>query len=333
MGHDLGPALEHALHDGCAGRLGHIEWFHAAWQRGGAATGFAVFREQAGGASVPVMVKAPVGPAEYRWTVSLSELAQTDPDIQRLGAPTPRVLAHGMELGGYDMAWLVVERLLGGHPSRHLGVQGVEAMMRAVLAFHMACRLSKPMDTNAKPPPTPAWAQLLERGRAICHDQAIADHHPWNDALKRVQRALPLLERRWAQRPITTWCHGDVHPGNVLLRKGTGGSGGSGGSGGHVLIDMALVHPGFWIEDALYLERQYWGHESWLEGAKPLTVLGRLRREAGLVCESESTSLANVRRVLMAACAPAVIEREGASPAYLRAALGVIHRLLPMVDH
>ena len=38
-----------------------------------------------------------------------------------------------------------------------------------------------------------------------------------------------------------------------------------------------------------------------------------------------------VRRVLMAACVPAVLGQEGRSPAYQRAALGIIERLLPMV--
>jgi hypothetical protein len=40
--------------------------------------------------------------------------------------------------------------------------------------------------------------------------------------------------------------------------------------------------------------------------------------------------LANIRRVLMASCAPAMMEREG-DKAYLHAALEVLERFLPQV--
>jgi len=123
---------------------------------------------------------------------------------------------------------------------------------------------------------------------------------------------------------LDTWCHGDVHPGNVLRR---------GEHGQLVLIDLGLVHPGHWIEDALYLERQYWGHEDWLGGVKPVSILGRLRREAGLPMDGDYGELANIRRVMMAACVPAVVDREGSNTKYLRHALDLIERLLPQIPH
>jgi hypothetical protein len=93
-------------------------------------------------------------------------------------------------------------------------------------------------------------------------------------------------------------------------------------------VDLALVHPGNWVEDALYLERQYWGHSELLHGVKPLSTLAKFRRERGLPTDECYADLATVRRVLMAACAPALIEREG-NPKYLHAALDLIERFLP----
>src|SRR2546421_544761 len=60
-----------------------------------------------------------------------------------------------------------------------------------------------------------------------------------------------------------------------------------------VLIDLALVHSGHWMEDALYLERQFWGHEPLLHGVKPLPMLAKLRRERGLPTDDHYSELAN----------------------------------------
>jgi hypothetical protein len=93
-------------------------------------------------------------------------------------------------------------------------------------------------------------------------------------------------------------------------------------------VDLALVHPGHWLEDALYLERQYWGHTELLHGIKPVSLIAKYRRERGLPTDENYADLAVVRRVLMAACAPALVDREG-NPKYLHAALEVIERFLP----
>ena len=45
-----------------------------------------------------------------------------------------------------------------------------------------------------------------------------------------------------------------------------------------VLIDLALVGPGCWIEDALYLERLFWGQEDQLFGMDPLGTLASTRQ-------------------------------------------------------
>jgi hypothetical protein len=88
--------------------------------------------------------------------------------------------------------------------------------------------------------------------------------------------------------------------------------------------------PGHWLEDAIYLERQHWGHVDLLYGIKPLSELARLRRARGMPVDDHYPQLANIRRVLMASCAPAMMEREG-DKAYLHAALEVLERFLPQV--
>jgi hypothetical protein len=97
-----------------------------------------------------------------------------------------------------------------------------------------------------------------------------------------------------------------------------------------VLIDLALVRPGHWIEDAVYLERQFWAHPEQLFGVHPVSHLARLRREQGLSTDGDYGQLANVRRVLMAACVPALFPQEG-STRYVQAALDLLLRVLPQV--
>jgi hypothetical protein len=328
--HDLAIALEPALGEACGGRLGAIEWFHAAWQRGGAATGFSSLRLREGETPVPVLVKLPVGPDEFRWTTTLGRCAidAWDDDRQR-GGVTPRVLACGQELGGSDIGWVVVERLGGDHLPFHMDEGLVVALVERVVDFHQAAAGARSVEGRAR---TPEWERLIDKGREMTKEAGeVPEHHLWHEALRKVHKALPTLRARWDARPIDTWCHGDVHPGNVLRRLPAGVRSPRQAVYAHepwVLIDLALVHPGHWLEDALYLERQYWGHEHWLAQAKPLSIMARLRRERGLACDAHYDQLANVRRVLMAACAPAMIHREG-NAKYMHAALALIDRLLP----
>jgi hypothetical protein len=130
---------------------------------------------------------------------------------------------------------------------------------------------------------------------------------------------------RWRARPIDTWCHGDLHGHNAMRRRLREGQ-----AGRCVLIDLALVHPGCWIEDALYLERLFWARRDHLHGVRVVQTLGRFRRELGLATVENASDLANVRRVLMAATAPAFLSTEG-HPAHLAAALELLERLLPVV--
>lgn len=313
--HDMAAFFGPVLRAQTQGCLSEIEWFRSAWQRGGAATGFARWSHP-DGTTEPVMVKLPVGPVELRWTRAMGTCGE---DESPSSIPCAKVLAAGEELSSFDLAWIVTERLDGPPMSNHLGEANATTILEAAADFQ-----ARAMRTGFPPvlPPEPEWAARIQRSRDLARANAIPESQRWNEALRRVQRALGTLRARWAQREINAWCHGDLHPGNALRRRGGRAC---------VLVDLALVHAGHWIEDALYLERQFWGHEALL-GIKPMAVLARLRRERGLPTSGNYSDLAHVKRVLTAASAPAVMEREG-NPAYLHAALEIIEKSLPQAVH
>ena len=115
--HDLAVSLAPVLQQQCQGRLGAIEWFRAPWQRGGAATGFSTW-EMDDGRRVGVLVKLPVGPVEYRWTAALGAVPEGKwASEECLRFPTPRVLACGQELNGYDLAWSSSSARSGASPT------------------------------------------------------------------------------------------------------------------------------------------------------------------------------------------------------------------------
>jgi hypothetical protein len=236
------------------------------------------------------------------------------------------VIASGLDLGGYDLAWIITERLQGPTLSSNLSEQSLLDLIAAAADFQAAALKAAPISDR---PPTPHWEKALDHAREVCKTHAIPESQHWNDTIKKVQRHLPALSARWDTRPINAWCHGDLHPGNALRRANPDSTDNDPTTKRPcVLIDLALVHPGHWIEDALYLERQFWGHEPLLHGIKPLSALAKCRRERGLPTDDHYPDFANIRRVLTAACAPSLIEREG-NPKYLHAALDLIDRLLP----
>jgi hypothetical protein len=323
----LAATLEPRLFEACRGRISRIEWFKSDWQAGGASTGRAAFT-LADGTTTPVIVKLPVGPVEHRWTVALGGgLVNAHGPAQPHAVPlcdcTPRVLASGTELGGYDLGWLVVEKLEGSPRSAHPEERDVRGLLAAAAAFYRASEMVRSVGEYEAPAPKD-WTTLIARGRDIIHNHGIAEEQRWNQAIKATQRILDRLIERWQARPINTWCHGDLHFGNAMRR--TAAAAGQ----PHVLIDLALVHPGHWIEDAVYLERLYWAKPELLCGVKPVSELARLRREQGTLGTEDYAMLANIRRILMAASVPAFLLHEG-HPKYVHAALEHLERLLPLV--
>ncbi|MFO0083891.1 MAG: aminoglycoside phosphotransferase family protein [Phycisphaerales bacterium] len=336
----LGPALEPALCEAVrerGGTLSHVRWFRSDWQRGGGATAFATFTG-ADGRGRAAVAKLPVGPSELRWTVALGTDASAEPEWC-----TPRVLASGDSLGGYDLGWLVMERLSGESMSHHADADGVHAMLRACAMFQSrALRVRPPSDA---PTPSPDFDALVDKSREVIRRSDIAETTAWSVELRHAHKAMPMLLSRWRSREINAWCHGDCHVGNAMLRVPTGAASGGAAAvaNGHpqvcllptapiVLIDLALVHTGHWVEDAVYLERTMWGRPGALDGVHVVKELAAARRALGLACDGDYGMIANVKRALHAAIAPALLELEG-NPRYLSAALEVLRRTLPQVAH
>ena len=67
-----------------------------------------------------------------------------------------------------------------------------------------------------------------------------------------------------------------------------------------------------------------------LKGVKPVSLIARARKKHNLDTSDDYQRLADIRRVLMASCAPAFLQSEG-HPRYLEAALGVLEKTLPRV--
>ena len=95
--------------------------------------------------------------------------------------------------------------------------------------------------------------------------------------------------------------------------------------GAVTLIDLAEVHAGHWIEDAVYLERQLWARPERLEVCDPVAEIAAVRAELGLPVEDDWPRLALIRRGLLAATAPDFLRSEG-HPRHLHACLEWLER-------
>ncbi len=324
LGNSLGPMLiEH-----CKGQLGPIQWFRADWQRGGAATGFSLWKTDDDSQGIPVMVKVPVGECEYSWTVALScedEASKAELHNKSNGAlpgalNTPRVFASGVGLEGVkDICWLVMEKLQGRTLAGEHSKKAVVDLIESVVQFHRRSLIHEPVVPE---PSVAQWDHLLVRSRESIQSNNLPDAQRWRDAVRKVHRALPKLVPEWRARPINTWCHGDLHLGNAMRRENDPDT--------CVLIDMALVHPGHWVEDAIYFERQHWGHRDSLYGIKPVSHIARVRKNLGLSTNADYNRLANIRRVLTAACVPVFLAREGAK-SHIAASLDILDSLITQV--
>ncbi len=295
---NFGSHLEPALLQACDNRLSMLRWFRTSWQRGGALTGYAIYRD-ANNHDHHVVVKLPVPPAERQWLINL----QHGDDV------CPRLLAQGQSLDQYDLAWVVMECLPHGPLSDAWQGQQFNLLTAAAARFYAATT-----QTPVTQPPTPEdWPAAYKRARDTVRQHNLPNSQRWNKALKAANRKLPEWLNVWNDRPTNQWCHGDLHLGNAMTRNEPP-------DGPALLLDFALVRPGHWVEDAVYLERLYWGRTDRLAGCKICKQLAHERKNLGLPVAPDWPRLATVRRALLAMATP-LIPQHRADPTHLNAAL------------
>ena len=296
----FGADLEPVIRSHCNDRLSKINWFRTDWQRGGALTGYATYRDD-DQTDHAVVVKLPVPPRERRWLVQLQ-----DHDV------VPHVFAHGEELGGYDMAWVVMERLPHGPIGSEWGPAGFDLLIEAMVKFSKAAQ-SVPVEGEIR---SRDYEAIREEARANVQRHSVIHEQRWNRALKHAHQHLGDWLKIWNDRQVDYWCHGDMHLGNAMTRSAPP-------AGPAVLIDLAEVHRGHWIEDAVYLEHLYWSRRDKLDGRKICKLVARQRKELGLPVDKHWSELAGVQRALIAMCTPAVLRHMG-NPNHVEAALEVL---------
>lgn len=331
----VGDQFAPLLREACGGRLSSIGWFRADWQRGGAKTGRAWWDLSPGGDDegatedepergaglgqsvkgrrVEVVVKIPVGPVEFAWN------ARMQPEEGDPHGITAKTYALSMSIGEYDLAWIVMERFPAGPL---FGLKRKDALKltadAAARFYNRAARYG--IDRKKR---VENWPLLLERARDACRNEALPNSQNWSDAIKSLQKHGKSWIDDWTNRPITGWIHGDLHPANVMSRSDDNPNDPA------MLIDLAEVRPGHWIEDAVYLERIYWARRSILDGRDPVKLIGKARKRYGIdgagdaSVEGDVSRLATIRRALLAATAPAYLRSEG-NPTYLAACLNVL---------
>ena len=304
----FGAQLEPALRQVCEGRLSPVRWFRTDWQHGGALTGYSNYQEDLSSeiALHPVVVKLPITPNELRWLLRL----------QDAHGVVPRVYAHGDCLGGYDMAWVVMEHLPHGPLSPSWNGTAFDLIIDAAGQFYNAAQ-QFPVNVTA---PDEEWPVVLDRSRQWIRQQRPQHDKQWAKVLKHVARKLDDWMSVWSQRPVDQWCHGDLHLANAMTRQPPP-------QGPAVLIDFALTHAGHWVEDAVYLEHLYWGHRHKLDGRKPCQMMARKRRELGLTVHKNWAQWASIRRAMVAARTPS-IRRFREDPHHLQACLAILEKEL-----
>jgi hypothetical protein len=297
----LASSLAPLLLQACEGRLGEIVWFKTDWQRGGAATGRATYRKD-DGTNVPAIIKLPVVQREMTWTDRMSRAAGDD-------SVTPLLYRCGRSIGDYDLAWVIIEQFPHGPLGQHWHDDHMLRIAEAAARFHQIAALI-PVD---QPPRHEPWQDLVAEAHHNIKTNHINHEQRWAAALRAFRHKLDPLVNEWEARPVDQWQHGDLHLANAMSRV-------SMDSGPVCLIDLAEVHAGNWIEDAVYLERQLWARPQRLKPHKPVKALAAARKRLGLPVEPEYPRLAMIRRALLAATAPRFIKSEG-HPAYLDACL------------
>jgi hypothetical protein len=365
--HDFGPAFEQQLIDACAGRLREIHWFRTVWQRGGAATGYAQVQTD-DDRTLDAVIKFPVGPREYRLLVDLCETDAPTPRLAfhgtELGSydfawvvmehlpgeplkstrPKPnkklftavadaaaRFYLHTAERWALDRrppAWDfrdLVEK--SREACKHNPIPDVQRWSNVL--HDVAKHLDRLLTTwNARSMNT--WchgdlhlANIMERPKCS----------PWREANN---GGMTRPDASTTPGADDATSRGAPDPSNVPSDVADAVAAGvsdattpaADDAPDCVLLDFGEVHPGHWVEDAVYLERIYWANPDVAKKVKFVNLFAKARKALGLDCSDDYATLAQVRRVLMASCVPAWLHREN-HPAYLNAALEMIERTLP----
>lgn len=301
----IGQMLAPALLAQCDGRLSDIHWFRTDWQRGGALTGYAKFIDDAG-VTQDAVLKMPVPPCERHWLVEL----QNAPDV------VPKVYAHSDMIGGYDLAWVIMERLPHGPLSPSWAGVEFDLLAQAAGRFYEASA-TVPLRGGRR---ERDWLAMYEKARRHVLDRAVPDAQRWKAALKKAHRRLDKWIAVWDERPSDHWVHGDLHLGNAMTRCGPPG-------GPALLFDFAWTRVGNWIEDGVYLEHLFWAQRERLNGRKLISMLAHQRRDRGLPVGEDWPQLADAGRALMAMSTPATLYDHGNAP-HIAASLEVLERYL-----
>lgn len=308
----LAASLAPALKEACGGRIDDIAWFKADWQRGGAATATAKYLTEAR-ERVPVIVKMPVVRRELIW---LRRLQQEDGSADGASPVVPRLYAFGDAIGDYDLTWVVMERFAHGPLGMRWRDEHVARIAEAAARFHRAAGAFE-ID---QPPRDEPWDDLVREAVDAVRVNVLPEEARWTKALKAFRERLPALAAEWRARQPIEWLHGDLHLANAMSRVGID-------DGPVALIDLAEVHAGHWLEDAVYLERQLWTRPDIVKSCRPVRAVALARKAIGLPVDEGYARLAMVRRGLLAATAPRFLRSEG-SPRHLAGCLEWLEKAL-----
>ena len=294
----LASSLEPVLITQTNNQLSDIHWFRTDWQRSGAATGFATWTSTDGDVS-QVVVKFPVVKKELRWTRRM----------QDSDGVAPKLFASDEILNGYDLAWMIIERFPVGPLGTKWDDSNISRIANAAALFtNSASKYTVDQEGRRED-----WKSLLKTAKKSVRENQIHKESQWKKCHSLLSKRLAALLELWRSRRIDQWLHGDLHLANAMCRT-------SGPEDRVSLIDLAEVHAGHWIEDAVYLERQLWGYKSRLQASKPVHAMVVARKALGMRVDDDYHQLVDLRRVLLAATAPAFMQSEG-DPRYLASCL------------
>jgi len=284
----MGDTFAYLLMGHTQGKLSKVRWFRTDWQRGGALTGFGQWDD--GEQIQEVVVKLPVPPVERNWLIH----------AQNFENVSPKLFAHGDSLGGYDLAWVIMERMPHGPLNHHWQGREFDLLVEALGRFYAA---GEHLPLTGRPDGR-NWHDILQRSRDQLHKQSIPQSQRWSAALKQAHRKLDHWLEIWNQRPITGWCHGDLHLGNAMTRIPAP-------DGPAVLLDFAQARPGHWVEDAIYCEHLFWARRSRLGDRKLCSMLAKVRKHHHLPVDADWPRLATIKRKLLAMSTPLKLLHDG----------------------